>query len=214
LFDATAVELIGRVRTYLLAAAISALAIGSTHAEAPQVIELPPVVRFGCLDIADTERIERLPEAKDDTAVRGILDSGRCAFFVPRLPERGGTADDWVYYEDCIRPDGEDGCLTHAETPRVIVKSGQLLRFGCLDIADTERIERLREAKDDTAVRGILDSGRCAFFVPLLPERGGTADDRVYYEDETRGEFGCIRPDGDDGCYWMRKAYYELFARS
>ena len=101
-----------------------------------------------------------------------------------------------------------------AEAPLVIVKPALLVRFGCLDIADTERIERLREARDFTAVRSILERGRCTFFVPLLPERGGTTDDAVYFEDKTYEEFGCVRPDLDSGCYWMHKDHYTPFARS
>jgi hypothetical protein len=189
------------VRTYLLAATIAALAISSTHAETPRGIAAPALVRFGCLDIDDTEHVE--PER------------GRCTFLVPWSPQENGDPpeDAVLSSEDQTDPALASGS-TPVETPLVIVKPGQPVRFGCLDIADTQRIERLREARQDTAVRHILELGRCAFFVPWFPDAGETTDDAlVYFEDQTDGAFGCIRPDGEDGCYWMRKTYYRPFAR-
>jgi hypothetical protein len=199
------------VRTYLLATAIAALAIGSSNAETPRIFASPPLVasdffntllvKLGCLDI-DTERFD--PEL------------GRCSFFVPWSPqENGDTPDEAILYSKDQTDSAPAIGSTHVETPLVIVRPGQLVRFGCLEIADTERIERLREAEDHTAVRSILEGGRCTYFVPWLPEQGAdTTDDAfVYFEDETDEDFGCIRPDIGDGCYWMRKTYYKPFAR-
>jgi hypothetical protein len=73
------------VRTYLLATAIAALAIGSSHAETPRITVALPLVKVGCLDIADPERFE--PEL------------GRCRFVVPwSSEENGDTPDEAVLY--------------------------------------------------------------------------------------------------------------------
>ena len=189
------------MRTYLLATAIVALAIGSPHAETPRITAALPLVKVGCLDIADTVRFE--PEL------------GRCSFVVPWPPENGDTPDDAVLYSKDQTNSIPAIALRHVETPLVVVKPAQFVRFGCLDIADSERIERLREAEDHTAIRSIVEGGRCTYFVPWLAERvADTTDDAfVYFEDEADEEFGCIRPDIGDACYWMRKTYYKPFAR-